>query len=106
MILIVPPIHHYEQSFRNPRFPTKGDKFTQKCPVIANPLPTCTWNFKKPYNVIVKTLPNLHFADNNCTMIVSAITTDYNDVDYYCNAVNKYGNITGFLTAITILSKL
>lgn len=106
LILIVPPIHHKYQHLRNPPSPTTGVRFTQKCPVIANPLPTCTWSFSKPYNVIVKTLPNLQFTHNNCTMIVDPLTTAYEDVDYHCNATNKYGYKTGFLTAIIILSKL
>lgn len=104
LILIVPPIHRKYP--RNPSSPSKGVIFTQKCPVTANPLPTCTWNFSKPHNEIVKTLPNLQFSNNNCTMTVRPLTTAYEDVDYHCNATNKYGNITEFLTAISILSKL
>ena len=105
LILIVPPIDD-DQYTRKSTSPT-GVRFTQKCPIIANPLPTCTWSFSKPHNVIVKALPNLQFTDNNnCTMIVDPLTTAYEDVDYHCNATNKYGYKTGFLTAIIILSKL
>ena len=70
-----------------------GEEITVNCPLAGNPLPVCTWEFYTcSYTTLLEAPSGITYKNNNCSLIINDLTSEYLYKCFKCNARNSLGS--------------